>query len=414
MERLDLSVRPEHSTQESTIHLARYASILPFVKDKVVLDIACGEGYGSALMMKAGAKRVVGVDISAEAVAKSKKVFADSKAEYMQADATRLEKFFEPGTFDVVVSIETIEHVTDDEAYLTALKRAAKPDAVFLISCPNDYWYYPHSDQANPFHLRKYRLEQFQAISMKVLGNNVHWGLGSAVFGFGTAPVEKEKFEPLYDSWMKANQVGASFVVENDALEPLAAQNSSYFMGMWNTQGFSYGAAYFGVGMDAYTRMFDALAYDSVRSLKLALDDEKNEKEALALRCKELELSLTQLGEKMGQQLDKLSQKLGQESREVRNKTLLLMAVQSENKLVRENINSLWERVGALESKNYELREKRVSLEKKIAEMQSEHIFLEKTIAEMQSGYWRYRRVTDKIPESLRRAVIKCVRACKR
>lgn len=414
MERLDLSVRPQHSTQESTIHLARYASILPFVKDQVVLDIACGEGYGSALMMRAGAKRVVGVDISAEAVAKSQKVFADSKAEYIQADATRLGELFEPGTFDVVVSIETIEHVTDDEVYLTTLKRAAKPGAVFLISCPNDYWYYPHADQANPFHLRKYRLEQFQAISMKVLGNNVHWGVGSAVFGFGTAPLEKGKFEPIYDSWMRANQVGASFLVENDELEPLTAQNSSYFMGIWNTSGFSYGAAYFGVGMDAYARMFDALAYDSVRSLKLALDDEKNEKESLALRCKELEGSLMQLGEDLGQHLDKLSQDLEQESRGVRNKTLLLAAVQSENRLVRENINGLWDKICALEATNSELQEKRISLEKKIEEMQSEHVLLEETIGEMQSGYWRYRRVTDKLPESLRRAVIKCVRAFKR
>ncbi|AWG36401.1 class I SAM-dependent methyltransferase [Alcaligenes aquatilis] len=375
MERLDLSARPEHSTQESTIHLARYASILPFVKDKVVLDIACGEGYGSALMMRAGAKRVVGVDISAEAVAKSQKVFADSKAEYIQADVTRLEELFEPGTFDVVVSIETIEHVTDDETYLIALKRAAKPDAVFLISCPNDHWYYPQPDQANPFHLRKYRLEEFQAVSTKVLGNNVHWGVGSAVFGFGTAPLEKKEFEPLYDSWMKANQVGASFVVENDELEPLGAQNSSYFMGIWNAQGFSYGAAYFGVGMDAYARMFDALAYDSVKSLKFALNDEVSEKDALALRCKELE-----------QDLDKIVQELEQENREVRNKTLLLAAVQSENKLIRENINGLWDKICLLEG----------------------------TVSEMQTGYWRYRRISDKVPESLRRAVIKCVRAFKR
>lgn len=400
MERLDLSARPENSTQESTLHLARYASILPFVKDKVVLDIACGEGYGSALVMRAGAKRVVGVDISAEAVAKSQKVFADSKAEYIQADATSLGELFEPGTFDVVVSIETIEHVTDDEAYLTALKRAAKPDAVFLISCPNDHWYYPQADQANPFHLRKYRLEEFQAVSTKVLGNNVHWGGGSAVFGFGTAPLDKGEFEPLYDSWLKANQVGSAFVVENDELEPLAAQNCSYFMGIWNAQGFSYGAAYFGIGMDAYARMFDALAYDPVHSLKFALNDEKKEKKVLALRCKVLEQDLVKLEQALGQDLSKLSQDLEQERRGMRNKTLLLAAVQSENKLIRENINGLWDKICVLEATIEELREERSLLEAKIGEMQV--------------GYWRYRRVTDKVPESLRRAVFKCVRAFKR
>lgn len=53
MERLNLSEKPAHSLQESAIHCARYANILHLVKDKVVLDIACGEGYGSALLMKA-------------------------------------------------------------------------------------------------------------------------------------------------------------------------------------------------------------------------------------------------------------------------------------------------------------------------------------------------------------------------
>lgn len=375
MERLDLSARPEHSTQESTIHLARYASILPFVKGKVVLDIACGEGYGSALMMRAGAKRVIGVDISADAIEKSQKVFADSGAEYIQAEATCLGTLFESGTFDVVVSIETIEHVVDDEAYLGALKQVAKPDAVFLISCPNDYWYYPQADQANPFHLRKYRLEEFQAISTKVLGNNVHWGVGSAVFGFGTAPVDRVEFEPLYDSWIRAGQVAASFLVENDEMEPLDVQNSSYFMGIWNAEEFSLGAAYFCVGMNAYTRMFDALAYDSVRSLQFALNDKKNENEAVVIRCKELE-----------QEVMTLSHELEESGREVRKKALLLSATQAENKLIRENINGLWEKICLLEG----------------------------VVAETQTGYWRYRRVADKIPESLRRVMIKCVRAFKR
>lgn len=361
MERLDLSARPEHPTQESTIHLARYASILPFVKDKVVLDIACGEGYGSALMMRAGARRVVGVDISAEAVEKSRRVFAASGAEYIQADATSLDDLFEPGMFDVVVSIETIEHVMDHEAYLSALKRVAKPEAVFLVSCPNDYWYYPNEDQANPYHLRKYRLEEFQAVSTKILGDNVHWALGSAVFGFGTAPLDGTSLEPLYSSWMKANELGAAFVVENDTLMPLATENSSYFMGLWNTSGFSHGAAYFGVSMDAYARMFDALAFDSVSDLKAALEH---------AATKERELT----------------QSLELERQELRNKALLLAAVQSENKVVRENINGLWDEINRLNG----------------------------VIGDMQVGYWRYRRISDKIPESLRRAVVKCVRILKR
>jgi O-antigen biosynthesis protein len=43
-------------------HLHRYHSIIPFIQNKMVLDIACGEGYGTALIGKY-AKKVFGIDI---------------------------------------------------------------------------------------------------------------------------------------------------------------------------------------------------------------------------------------------------------------------------------------------------------------------------------------------------------------
>lgn len=48
-------------------HYHRYAVVQPIVAGKVVLDVACGEGYGSSFMAEV-ASSVVGVDISAEAV----------------------------------------------------------------------------------------------------------------------------------------------------------------------------------------------------------------------------------------------------------------------------------------------------------------------------------------------------------
>ncbi len=53
MERLNLSEKPAHSLQESAIHCADMLISYILLKSKVVLDIACGEGYGSALLMKA-------------------------------------------------------------------------------------------------------------------------------------------------------------------------------------------------------------------------------------------------------------------------------------------------------------------------------------------------------------------------
>lgn len=43
MERLNLDMKPAHPLEEAAIHLARYANILNHIKDKTVLDLACGE-----------------------------------------------------------------------------------------------------------------------------------------------------------------------------------------------------------------------------------------------------------------------------------------------------------------------------------------------------------------------------------
>jgi 2-polyprenyl-3-methyl-5-hydroxy-6-metoxy-1,4-benzoquinol methylase len=55
-------------TEEGKIrleHYHRYATVLDVVKEKNVLDVACGEGYGSFFMAEVAAS-VVGVDISDE------------------------------------------------------------------------------------------------------------------------------------------------------------------------------------------------------------------------------------------------------------------------------------------------------------------------------------------------------------
>lgn len=56
---------PTEHGEISLEHYHRYAATSEYVKGKVVLDVACGEGYGSDLMAL-GAASVVGVDLSTE------------------------------------------------------------------------------------------------------------------------------------------------------------------------------------------------------------------------------------------------------------------------------------------------------------------------------------------------------------
>ncbi|NJM51942.1 MAG: class I SAM-dependent methyltransferase [Blastocatellia bacterium] len=97
---------------------------LPYIKDKQVLDIACGTGYGLAFL-KGSAKSVTGVDVDIEA-AKQAKSECDEKAHVLLGDGTNLP--FHDESFDVVTSFETLEHLHDRKLFLSELKRVLKPN----------------------------------------------------------------------------------------------------------------------------------------------------------------------------------------------------------------------------------------------------------------------------------------------
>jgi 2-polyprenyl-3-methyl-5-hydroxy-6-metoxy-1,4-benzoquinol methylase len=136
-------------------HLVRYRLVRPLVAGKRVLDAATGEGYGAALLRDAGAKRVVGIDVSPDAVAHARTAHG---IEAEQADIVDLP--FEDGSFDVVVSFETIEHVAEPERALDELKRVLDPEGVLVISTPNARKYLAD----NEFHLREFTSEEFVAV----------------------------------------------------------------------------------------------------------------------------------------------------------------------------------------------------------------------------------------------------------
>ena len=88
-------------------HLHRYAIALDLCDDKVVLDIASGEGYGS-LILAGRARKVYGVDISNEAVEHASKKYQKPNLKFLQgrADAIPLAD----NQIELAVSFETIEH----------------------------------------------------------------------------------------------------------------------------------------------------------------------------------------------------------------------------------------------------------------------------------------------------------------
>jgi SAM-dependent methyltransferase len=120
-----------------------------------VLDAACGEGYGTALLAGAGADPAVGVEIDGQVVEHARRRYG---LDFRMADVLDLP--FHDGSFDLVVSFETIEHVRDPDAALDELGRVMAPGGLLLLSTPNKHQYLVE----NEFHEREFTHEELVAL----------------------------------------------------------------------------------------------------------------------------------------------------------------------------------------------------------------------------------------------------------
>lgn len=152
---------PERKGDISLEHRHRYLLACLYANGKEVLDIACGEGYGSS-MLSSVAKRVVGVDIAEEAVEHAIATYPSENLQFKQGEASHIP--LEDASVDLVVSFETIEHHDQHEAMMQEIKRVLKPHGLLLISSPDKYEYSDISGDRNEFHVRELYKEEFSEL----------------------------------------------------------------------------------------------------------------------------------------------------------------------------------------------------------------------------------------------------------
>lgn len=140
-------------------HFSRYEFALPFIKNKKVLDIACGVGYGSKMLADNGAKMVVGVDISHQAIGYAKNRYPHKNVNFVKADVSHIP--FKNNLFDVVVSFETIEHLKSAEEFVKEISRVLKKRGLLILSSPNGL--YKHVFE-NPFHYNELELGELKKL----------------------------------------------------------------------------------------------------------------------------------------------------------------------------------------------------------------------------------------------------------
>jgi SAM-dependent methyltransferase len=135
------------------LHLERYKWAARFAKERRVLDLACGVGYGSALLATAGAQHVLGVDKDADAIAYAREHYSAPGLTFESHDAFG----FRPATtFGLVVCLETIEHVSEPARLIERLASFLMPGGTFVGSVPVTI-----STDVNPFHLHDFTEKEF-------------------------------------------------------------------------------------------------------------------------------------------------------------------------------------------------------------------------------------------------------------
>lgn len=144
-------------------HLHRYWEVIKLINPTdTILDIACGNGFGSNLLANQTKGKVIGGDISAEAVQYSKKKFQQTNLEFSVLDGTNLS--FPDSFFNTVVSFETIEHTIHYKKMLSEFKRVLKPGGLLVLSTPNILVNSPSGIVTNPFHTQEFKLEELISI----------------------------------------------------------------------------------------------------------------------------------------------------------------------------------------------------------------------------------------------------------
>jgi SAM-dependent methyltransferase len=149
-------------------HLAVYEWIGARVLGQRVLDMACGEGYGSAVLAR-GAASVLGVDANPEAFEHARLRY---RSDNLRFERGLVETHGEVGSFDAVVFLQTIEHVQDPVAVLTHLRELLAPGGAVFVSTPNLLTIAPEGavKSSNPWHIKEYRAHEFDALCRTVFG----------------------------------------------------------------------------------------------------------------------------------------------------------------------------------------------------------------------------------------------------
>lgn len=154
-------------------HLVVYDWIAERVAGGRVVDMACGEGYGTAVLAE-HAEHATGVDANPDAYAHAQAKYASDKIAIVR---DLIESYSEPA--DAVVFLQTIEHLHEPRTALEHFASMLQPGGAVYVSTPNVLTLAPKGAERsdNPFHIHEYKAGEFRALCEEVFGEVELYGL---------------------------------------------------------------------------------------------------------------------------------------------------------------------------------------------------------------------------------------------
>ena len=141
-------VNPDFPGENFINHRKVYLFFSQLVPNKIVLDVGCGTGYGTAILAERAAQ-IIGIDNSNSAISFAKRRYP--KVDFRQMNAQQLR--FPDAFFDLIFSSENFEHLPDQASHLRELRRVLKSDGLCFIATPNPEAF--AGNKPNPWHTKE-------------------------------------------------------------------------------------------------------------------------------------------------------------------------------------------------------------------------------------------------------------------
>src|SRR2546422_2068628 len=140
------------------MHLSAYKEAVKRAVQKKVLEIGCNTGYGTKLISNVCSK-IVGVDLSASALKVAAERYSGENIEYLLIDGLTLP--FADAQFDLIISFQVIEHISNYDTYLSELRRVLSPSGMVIFTTPNARVRLdPGMKPWNEFHVREFSADE--------------------------------------------------------------------------------------------------------------------------------------------------------------------------------------------------------------------------------------------------------------